>query len=223
MRRELVAEGLGTALLLYVIVGSGIAAQSLGSDGATQLLAHALAVGIGLGVLILLFQTVSGSHFNPSVTLAFWRSGDLDGGTASRYVMAQMVGALAGVGAANLTFGEQVFSISGTERNGLGLVAAEGIATFVLVLVILALVRVGRTSAIPAAVGGWVAAIVFATASTGFANPAVTVSRIFTDTYTGIDPASVWGFLAAQLVAGLVAVPVAALLYPTTTTQPVSA
>jgi arsenate reductase len=223
VRRELLAEGLGAGLLLFVVVGSGIAAQDLGTDGATQLLAHALVVGLGLGALILLFQSVSGAHFNPAVTLAFWRTGRIDPGSASGYVLAQLVGGLAGVGLANLTFGEQVFAVSATARDGFGLVLAEGIATFVLVLVILALVRVGRPSAIPAAVGGWVAAIVFATASTGFANPAVTVARIFTDTYTGIDPTSVWAFLAAQLVAGLLAVPVAKLLYPTPTTQQVSA
>lgn len=223
VRRKLIAEALGTGLLLFIIVGSGIAAQNLGTDGATQLLAHALVVGIGLGVLILLFQSVSGSHFNPAVTLAFWRSDEVDTSCATGYVLFQLVGALAGVGAANLTFGEQVFAVSRTARDGFGLVLAEGIATFVLVLVILALVRVGRPSAIPAAVGGWVAAIVFATASTGFANPAVTVARIFTDTYTGIDPTSVWAFLAAQLVAGLLAVPVAKVLYPTPTTQQVPA
>lgn len=223
MRREFVAEGLGTGLLLFIIVGSGIAARDLGTDGAIQLLAHALVVGIGLGVLILLFQSVSGSHFNPAVTLAFWRTGAIDAGTASGYVLSQLIGALAGVGLANSTFGEQIYAVSGTAREGLGLVVAEGVATFVLVLLILALVRVGRPSDIPAAVGGWVAAVVFATASTGFANPAVTISRIFTDTYTGIDPASVWGFVAAQLVAGLVAVPFASLLYPTPTTQQVSA
>jgi glycerol uptake facilitator-like aquaporin len=223
VRRRLIAEGLGTGLLLYVIVGSGIAAQNLGADGVTQLLAHALVIGIGLGVLILLFQSVSGSHFNPSVTLAFWRSGSIDGTTGLGYLAAQLAGALAGVGAANLTYGQQIYSVSATARDGLGLITAEGIATFVLVLVILALVRVGRAPAIPAAVGGWVAAIVFATASTGFANPAVTISRVFTDTYTGIAPGSVWGFLAAQIVAGLAAVPVAGLLFETKATQQASA
>lgn len=222
-KRQLLAEGLGTGLLLYVIVGSGIAAQNLSSDGATQLLAHALVVGIGLGVLIVLFQTVSGSHFNPSVTLAFWRSDELSGSTAVGYTSAQLIGALAGVAAANVTFGEEVLAISGTARNGLGLIAAEGIATFVLVLIILGLVRIGRPGAIPAAVGGWVAAIVFATSSTGFANPAVTIARIFTDTFTGIAPPSVWWFLIAQLLAGLAAVPVARLLYPSPTTQQVIA
>lgn len=213
MMRELTAEGLGTALLLYIIVGSGIAVETSGVDAAGELLAHALVVGLGLGVLIALFQTVSGSHFNPSVSLAFWKAGDLTGREATRYAIAQVSGAVVGVAAANLTFGQSVIAISTTPRSGLGLVAAEAIATFVLVLVILALVRTDRARAVPATVGAWVAAIVFATSSTGFANPAVTIARIFTDTYTGIEPSSVVGFLAAQLAAGLAAAAVADRLY----------
>lgn len=215
MTRELVAEGVGTGLLLYVIVGSGIAAETLSADGAVQLLAHALIVGLGLAVLILLFQSVSGSHFNPSVTLAFWREGAMPADRAIGYTVAQLVGAVAGVTLANLSFGLSAVSISTRVRDGLGLVVAEGVATFVLVLLILALVRLGRVTAIPAAVGAWVAVIVFATASTGFANPAVTISRALTDTYSGIAPASVAWFLVAQVVAALLAVPVARTLYPT--------
>lgn len=213
MSRELAAEGLGTALLLYVIVGSGIAAETLSTDPGVQLFAHALAVGLGLGVLIAMFQTVSGSHFNPSVTLAFWRTGVVTGGEAARYVAVQVVGAIVGVVAANLSFDLDIISISSTARDGMGLVIAEAIATFVLVLVILALVRTGRDGLVPAAVGAWVASVVFATSSTGFANPAVTIARMFTDTYTGIAPASVVPFLTAQLVAGLLAAAVAIVLY----------
>lgn len=214
MRPPLVAEGVGTALLLYVIVGSGIAAETLSADGGVQLLAHALVVGAGLGVLIAVFQTVSGSHFNPSVTLAFWRTGEIQTGSAAGYVLAQIGGGTLGVILANLSFDRAAVSISQTVRNGVGLVLAEAIATFVLVLVILALVRTGRPGMVPAAVGAWVVAIVFATSSTGFANPAVTLSRMLTDSYTGIAPASVIAFLIAQLVAGGVAAPVATLLYP---------
>lgn len=215
MSRPVIAEGVGTGLLLYVIVGSGIAAERLGTDPAGQLLAHALVVGLGLGVLIALFATVSGSHFNPSVTLAFWRTGTIDSRRAGVFVTAQLVGAVVGVAAANFSFDLTAVSLSSTARTGAGLLVAEAVSTFVLVLVILALVRTGRSGAVPAAVGAWVAAIVFATSSTGFANPAVTVARMFTDTYTGIDPVSIPGFLAVQLLAGPAAALAARHLYPT--------
>ena len=214
MTRSSAAEAVGTGLLLYLVVGSGIAAEALGDDRATQLLAHALAVGLGLGVLIAVFQTVSGSHFNPSVTLAFWRSGEMGSSTAARYGIAQIVGALVGVVVAHLSFDLAAVSISVTVRGGPGLILAEAIATFVLVFVILALVRTGRPEFVPMAVGGWVAAIVFATSSTGFANPAVTISRVFTDSYTGIAPESIVGFLTGQIFAGLIAAPAAVFFFP---------
>jgi glycerol uptake facilitator-like aquaporin len=216
LSRKTLAEGMGTGLLLYVIVGSGIAAETLGSDRAVQLLAHALVVGLGLAVLIALFQTTSGSHFNPSVTLAFWTTRQIGQRTAVGYVFAQVLGGTAGVILANVTFDLPAVAISTTARAGIGRMAAEAVATFVLVLVILCLVRTGRDAAVPAAVGAWVAAIVFATSSTGFANPAVTISRTLTDSYTGIAPASVVGFLAAQLLAGLAAAFVAPLFDPET-------
>jgi len=217
------AELLGTSLLLFVIVGSGIAAQSLGTDLAGQLLAHAVAVGLGLAVLVLLFQTVSGSHFNPAVTAALWWEGTLESHQAIRYFLAQITGGVLGVIVANVTFDLPPFAIATTTRPGWGRLVAESVATFVLVLVILALVRVGEPSAIPAAAGAWVAAIVFATASTGFANPAVTVARALTDTYTGIAPRSVPGFIAAQMLGGLLAVPLARSLYPRPVPQSASA
>ena len=216
MSRRLVGEGLGTALLLYVIVGSGIAAETLGSDPAVMLLAHAVIVGLGLGVLIALFQTTSGAHFNPSVTLGFWRTGTLRPSTGAAYVGAQLVGAIVGVVAANVSFEYDAVSIASTTRSGAGLLVAEFVGTFVLVLLILGLVRSERSSLIPAAVGAWVATIIFATSSTGFANPAVTVARMFTDTYTGIDPGSVALFVAVQLGAGLAAAQVSVALFPTT-------
>jgi glycerol uptake facilitator-like aquaporin len=219
VKREWIAEAVGTGLLLYVIVGSGIAAESLSDDGAVQLLAHALVVGIALAALIDLFQSVSGSHFNPSVTLALWRSGDIGGRDAVAYVSVQVLGAMLGVIAANVSFGLASISVATIARSGLGLLLAEGIATLVLVLVILSLIRSGRSGHIPAAVGAWVGAVVFATASTGFANPAVTVARMLTDSYTGIAPASVAGFLVAQLTAGVLAALVARALYPTSSPQ----
>lgn len=213
MRRAMVAEGVGTGLLLYVIVGSGIAAEQLGVDPAVQLLSHAVVVGLGLAALIAVFQTVSGSHFNPAVTIAFWRTTSLGGREGFGFIGAQLVGAVAGVALANFTFEIEILDISSNARTGIGLTVAEAVATFVLVLAILMLVRTGRHGAVPAVVGAWVAAIVFATSSTGFANPAVTIGRIFTDSYTGIAPASVAGFLIAQVIAGFAAASVAALLY----------
>lgn len=213
MSRQLAAEGLGTALLLYVIVGSGIAAETLSSDPGIQLIAHALVVGLGLGALIAMLQTVSGSHFNPAVTVGFWRTKAMSGVEAIRYITAQVTGAVLGVVAANLSFEQAVISISTTARDDVGLIAAEGIATFVLVLLILALVRTGRSALVPAAVGAWVASVIFATSSTGFANPAVTIGRMFTDSYTGIAPASVVAFLVAQLAAGIIAALVAVFFY----------
>jgi len=223
MSREVVAEFLGTALLLYVIVGSGIAAQTLSSDSAVQLLAHALIVGLGLAVLILLFQSISGSHFNPAVTLGFWREGSISGEKAVRYTSAQILGGLSGVMLANLTFDLPAVSLATTARSGLGLVLSEAVATFVLVLLILALVRIDRPAAIPAAVGAWVAVIVFATSSTGFVNPAVTIARAITDTFTGIVPSSVPAFLMAQLVGAYLAVLAVKALYPSRSNQTANA
>lgn len=220
MTRKIAAEGVGTALLLYVIVGSGIAAERLGSDTAAQLMAHAVAVGLGLAVLITLFQTVSGSHFNPAVTLAFWRSGAITGRLAIGYGSAQLIGAVVGVAAANLSFGVRMLEASTTNRGGSGLILAEFVSTLILVLVILALIRTDRALAVPFAIGAWVAAIVFATSSTGFANPAVTVSRVLTDTYTGIAAASVPGFVVAQLAAGALSVPLAHFLFAENARQP---
>lgn len=214
MTRRLTAEGLGTAFLLYVIVGSGITAEALGTDAAIQLLAHGLVVGLGLGALITLFQIVSGSHFNPSVTLALWRSRTLNGAQSALYILVQVLGALLGVVAANLTFAQSIASISSTDRSGLGLLASELISTFILVLLVLSLTRTGRPNSVPVAVGAWVAAMVFASSSTGFANPAATIARIFTDTYTGLAPASAGRFLVAQLIAGIAASPIAIYLYP---------
>lgn len=214
MSKQVLAEALGTSLLLYVIVGSGIAAETLTSDPGIQLFVHALAVGLGLGALVAMLQTVSGSHFNPSVTLAFWRTKTISGTVATGYVAAQIIGAIAGVVAANLSFEAAMVSISTTRRTGPGLVFAEGAATFVLVLVILALVRTNRPRAVPVAVGTWIAAAVFATSSTGFANPAVTIARIFTDTYTGIAPGSAPAFLTVQLIAGIAAAGLAVVFYP---------
>lgn len=212
--RALVAESLGTAVLLFVIVGSSFMAEGLGTDLASGLLAQAIAVGVALGAAIVVFQVVSGSHFNPAVSLAMWRTKQLTGIETAGYVAAQCIGGLAGVLVAHASFERALVSVSDIQRNGLGLLISEAVATFILVLVILILVRSGRASAVPVAVGAWVTAIVFATASTGFANPVVTVARAFTESGAGISPSSVTAFVGVELIAGLLAVPVARFLIP---------
>lgn len=206
MRGPLLAEGLGTGLLLFVVVGSGIAVERLGGDPAAGLFVHGAVVGAGLAVLIALFLSVSGSHLNPAVTLAMWRSGRASGRRAGGYVVAQVLGAVGGVVAAHVTFDVSPVSVAAVDRSGVGRPLAELIGTFVLVAVILVLVETDRSHSIPVAVGAWVAAIVVATSSTGFANPAVTVARLLSDTYTGIAPQWVPGFVLAQLVGAVLAV-----------------
>ena len=167
-----------------------------------------------------MLQTVSGSHFNPSVTLAFWRTGEIGARRTIWYGLAQVAGGVSGVVVAHLSFDASALTVSDAARSGSGLVLAEGVAIFVLLLVILALTRTGRSSQVPAAVGAWVAAIVFATSSTGFANPAVTIARVFTDTYIGIAPGSVVGFLIAQVAAGVFAARVARMFSPDPVSSP---
>lgn len=213
-RRAVGAEFFGTGLLLYVVVGSGLTLGDLGAGAAAGLFFHAVAVGAALAVLIVLFSATSGSHFNPAVTLAFWRAGRIDASMASAYVAAQVAGAIAGVAVAHLSFGESVFRIAATARAGWGLVTAELVGTLVLVLLILVLVEQDKARLVGPAVGAWVAAMVFSTSSTGFLNPAVTVARAVTDSYTGIAPVNVPGFVVAQIVAGLVAVAAFGRLVP---------
>ena len=203
--RSLVAEGLGTALLLFVIVTSGIAAEALTSDAALQLGLHAIVVGAGLGVLIVMLAPVSGAHFNPAVSIGFALRRSISWTTAGAYSLVQVLGAIVGVIAANAVFSLPWIEIATKDRSGLALGVSEFLGTFVLVLLILALVRSGSGGAVPVAVGAWVTVIIFATPSTGFANPAVTVARMFTDTYTGISPESVPLFVIAQLLAAVAA------------------
>lgn len=213
--RALVAEFLGTALLLSAVVGSGIVTSTDG-PASTQLFQHAVVVGLALVVLILVLGPVSGAHFNPVVTGADWWFGGIPTGRALRYAAAQVAGAIVGTAATNAMFGEAVLALSTNPRDGLGLVAGEAVATAGLLLVIFALVRRDRTSAVPGAVGAWVGAAIFFTASACFANPAVTLARALTDTWTGIAPASVPGFLGGQAIGLLVAVPLVAWLFAPT-------
>lgn len=197
--RRVAAEGLGTAALLVAIVGSGITASSDGAESA-QLFQHAVVVGGALAALILALGPVSGAHFNPVVTTVDVLFGGLGLRIAAAYVAAQLVGALAGVMIANTLFGLPVVEIATTSRTGVALGASEAVATFGLLVVIFGVGRSGRTNAVPAAVGAWIASAIYFTSSASFANPAVTVARALTDTYTGIAPSNVLGFIAAQLL-----------------------
>lgn len=203
--RRLTAEFLGTALLLAAVVGSGIVTSTDGA-AATQLFQHAVAVGLALSVLILIFGPVSGAHFNPLVTAVDWWFGGIPGSRALRYGLAQVVGAIVGTVVTHLSFGMAAAAWSATPREGLGMAVGEAIATGGLLLVIFALSRTRQTRAIPGAVGAWIAAAIFFTASASFANPAVTVARAVTDTYTGITPASVPAFLVGQAAGTVLAI-----------------
>lgn len=203
--RSLAAEGVGTALLLAAVVGSGIMGEQLaGGNIAIALLANSLATGAALVALILTFGPVSGAHFNPAVTLADASTG----GTAWRrvpgYVGAQIAGAIVGVWIAHLMFGLPVFMVSTHVRAGGAQLFSKVIATFGLVLVILGCAR-HRPEMVPFAVAAYITAAYWFTASTSFANPAVTIARSMTDTFAGIRPSDAPGFIAAQLCGALAA------------------
>lgn len=213
--RRAAAELIGTGLLVTVVVGSGIAAQRLSpGDVGLQLLENSLATALGLSVLILTFQTVSGAHFNPVVTLA-----DRLLGTRHRlaeilvYLLAQIAGGIGGAILANLMFGAPS-TISTNDRFSAGYLLGEVVATAGLVLLIFALARTGRSAIVAPAVGAYIGAAYWFTSSTSFANPAVTIGRIFTDTFAGITPTSALWFIAAQLVGAALGVVLVLLLFP---------
>ena len=201
--RELVAEGLGTLLLLATVVGSGVMAENL-ADGndAIALLGNTLATGAILAVLITMLGPLSGAHFNPAVTVAFLVRRDIGGKQAVQYILAQVIGGLVGVALAHLMFDLDVVQVSAKARTGFGQWLAEAVATFGLVATILATLR-ARPSAVPAMVGLYISAGYWFTASTSFANPAVTVARSFTDTFSGIAPVDAPAFIVAQFVGAL--------------------
>jgi glycerol uptake facilitator-like aquaporin len=201
-----VAECLGTAFLLAAVVGSGImAARLAGGNNALALLCNTLPTGAILAVLILTFAPISGAHFNPAVSIAFALRGELPVPTAALYIGAQVLGAILGVWAAHLMFELPLWQFSATARSGSGQWLAEAIATFGLLLTIIGCVA--RTpAAVPYAVGLYITAAYWFTASTSFANPAVTIARSLTDTFTGIAPTGVAAFIVAQLVGMLTAV-----------------
>ena len=218
--RRLLAEFVGTALLVAVVVGSGIAAAQLSPDDVgLQLLENSTATVFGLAVLILLFGPVSGAHFNPVVTAADWLLGRRAGTgiTAhhlAAYLAAQVAGGISGAWLANLMFDRRVFEIATKDRITTGHLVGEVVATAGLIALIFALARTGRAALSAAAVGAYIGAAYWFTSSTSFANPAVTIGRMFSDTFAGIDPTSVPGFIAAQIVGALIGLGLIAALYP---------
>jgi arsenate reductase len=215
LARRVTAEAVGTALLVAVIVGSGIFAQRLSPDDVgLQLLENSTATAGGLVALILAFGSVSGAHFNPVVSLADRIFGGLTTRELVAYVPAQIAGACAGAIVANLMFDLDAIALSTDARDTSGVLLGEVVASFGLLMVILGVVRSGRGSAAPFAVAGYIAAAYWFTSSTSFANPAVTIGRTLTDTFAGIAPSSVPAFIVAQLIGGLAAVGLARFLFP---------
>jgi glycerol uptake facilitator-like aquaporin len=203
--RRLAAEGLGTALLLAVVIGSGIMGEQLAQGNtAIALLANALATGAGLSVLILVFGPASGAHFNPLVSIAEATRSGLSWREVPLYAAAQIAGAFAGVAAAHAMFGKPLFSASRHVRAGWPMLWSEAVAAFGLLLAILAVSKT-RPAAVPFAVGAYITAAYWFTASTSFANPAVTLARAASDTFAGIRPDDVFGFVAAQAIGALAA------------------
>ena len=195
--RKLAAEGLGTALLLTIIVGSGIMGERLaGGNAAIALLANSIATGAGLYALILVFDPISGAHFNPVVTLVAALRRELAPGIAVAFVVVQLAGALAGVAVAHLMLDLPIYSLSTHVRSGMGQWLSEFVATFGLLLVLLSCSKY-RPEAVPLAVGAYIASAYWFTASTSFANPPVTLARATTNTLAGIYPGDILGFVVA--------------------------
>ena len=215
--RRALAEFIGTALLLIAVIGSGIAAQRLSpTDTGLELLENAVATAAALAAIILAVGPVSGAHLNPIVTLADRFFGGVGSAEAGVYIGAQVAGAVSGVVIANLMFSLPAVELSTKHRSSSGLWLAEVVATFGLLLVVFGVVRSGRGAMAPFAVGAYIGGAYFFTASTSFANPAVTVARTLSNTFAGIAPSSVLAFVAAQLAGGLLAVGAVRVLYPDT-------
>jgi glycerol uptake facilitator-like aquaporin len=203
--RRLTGEALGTALLLAIVIGSGIMGERLaGGNVAIALLGNTLATGAGLTVLITIFGPLSGAHFNPAVTLVFAVRREIGWGLAGGYVLAQVTGGVLGVWVAHAMFVEPIWQVSSKLRDGPGQVFAEFVATFGLIASILGAIRF-RPDATPMIVGLYITSAYWFTASTSFANPAVTIARALSNTFAGIAPASIVGFIAAQIVGALAA------------------
>lgn len=211
LRRRLAAEALGTAMLVATVVGSGIMADRLSNDVAVSLLGNTLPTGAILVVLITVLGPISGAHFNPAVTFVFAMRREIAIGIGLAYATAQIAGGLAGTWLAHLMFELPVLQVSTTVRSGSAQWLAEGVAAFGLVFTILAGLRF-RSDAIPWLVGLYITAAYWFTASTSFANPAVAIARAFTDTFAGIRPVDLPGFVAAELLGALIALALAGWL-----------
>jgi glycerol uptake facilitator-like aquaporin len=212
--RRLAAEFLGAGLLVAAVVGSGIMAANLTDDVGLQLLINMVSTVLALGVLIWTLGPISGAHFNPAVTLVAAFRREVAPGEAAGYIAAQIAGGLAGVALANLMFSLPAWEASTTERGGTGVLLGEVVATAGLLWVIGALTRTRNGHLGPVLVPAWIGAAYFFTASTSFANPAVTIGRAFTDTFAGIAPADVAPFVAAQLVGAAIGAGLTELLHP---------
>lgn len=215
LRRRLLAEFLGSALLAAVVVGSGIAAARLSpGDAGLQLLENAAATAAGLFAIILMFGPVSGAHLNPVVSLVDATFGGLPRRAALAYVPVQIIGCVAGAILANAMFAQAAVSVATTHRATGAHLLAEVVATVGLLMVIFSLTRTGRAASVPAAVGAYIGAAYFFTSSTSFANPAITVGRMFSDSFAGIAPASAPAYVAAQLAGAAAAIVLIGALYP---------
>lgn len=219
MARRLVAEGLGTAMLLAVVIGSGIMGEKLaGGNVAIALLGNTISTGAGLLALILMFGTVSGAHFNPAVTLSEAWQGNISRSDVVPYIAVQVAAAFSGVAAAHLMFGEPVFFASEHARAGASQLWSEFVATFGLLGVIISCSR-SRPSATPFAVAAYITAAYWFTSSTSFANPAVTLARAASNTFAGIRPVDAPGFIVAQLLGAAAATLLFTWLYPAAHTE----
>jgi glycerol uptake facilitator-like aquaporin len=214
MTRNLMAEALGSFFLFATVIGSGIMAEQLsGGNIAVALLGNTLATGAMLFVLITMLGPISGAHFNPAVTLVMVLRGDLRRNALAAYIPAQLAGGILGVWAAHLMFGLPIIQFSEHSRTGIGQWAGEFIATFGLILTILGTVRM-RPAAVPSSVALYITAAYWFTSSTSFANPAITIARSLSNTFAGIAPADVSGFMLAQLAGALAAAGAARWLFP---------
>ena len=215
MAPAVTAEFCGSAFLAAVVIGSGIAAQQLSpGDTGLQLLENAAATGAGLYAIILMFGSVSGAHFNPVVSGVDAVFGGIRWSDAAAYLPAQVGGCIAGAIVANVMFSRAALEVSTKHRASPAHFLSEIVATLGLLLVIFALARSRRSQSTPAAVGAYIAAAYFFTSSTSFANPAITIGRVFSNTFAGIAPSSVPSFIGAQLVGGLLAACLIWVLYP---------